>query len=197
MPVAWAPVDLGEIERKTAPATADIEDVGARINEKLGGKMALLGELGVVERLVVGLEIGAAILLVGVEEERVEPAVEVVVVSHIAPRPRTQIELLNPAKQVAHEACRQRPFGSSDAFLPQQDCERIRDRAFLDHECSVHVSLAESQLGIEQDCALGSCVGEAHGDRRPAAVAEHVSLARRCGDRKGTVADKPLEKYRQ
>ena len=69
--------------------------------KKLGGEMALLGELGVVERLIGRFEIGAAILPVGVEEQRVEPAVEIVVVRDIAPRPRPRVELLQPAVEVA------------------------------------------------------------------------------------------------
>ena len=56
--------------------------------------MALLGELGVVERLVGRLEIGAAVLPVGVEEERIEPAVEIVVMRDVAPRAFGGIELL-------------------------------------------------------------------------------------------------------
>ena len=46
--------------------------------------MALLGELGVVERLLGMLEIGAAVLPVGIEEERVEPLVEIVVMRDVA-----------------------------------------------------------------------------------------------------------------
>ena len=100
---------------------------------------------------------------------------------HIAPRPRTRVELLHTAKQVAHQPRRQRPFRRGDVFLPQQYRERIRDRALLDDECAVHVGLAQSQFGIEQDCALGFGVGKANGDRRAAAVAECVSFARgRC-----------------
>ena len=50
--------------------------------------MALLGELGVVERLVGRLEIGAGVLPVGVEEQRIEPAVEIVMMRDVAPRAR-------------------------------------------------------------------------------------------------------------
>ena len=96
--------------------------------------MALFGELRVVKRLVLTFEIGAAVLLVGVEEEAVEPAVEVVMMGHIAPRPRTRVELLHTAKQVAHQPRRQRPFRRGDVFLSQQYRERIRDRALLDDE---------------------------------------------------------------
>ena len=116
---------------------------------------------------------------------------------HIAPRPRTQIELLQPAEQIAHEprsGSAQRRCG--DVFLPQQQREHIRDRALLDDECAVHVGFAQSELGIEQDRALRFRVGKAHGNGRAAAVAEGVSFARRRRDREGTVADKPPEEYR-
>ena len=79
---------FGEIERKPAPAGADVEHALAGLDQQLGREMALLGELGVVERLVGRLEIGAAVLPVGVEEQRVEPAVEVIVMSDIASRAR-------------------------------------------------------------------------------------------------------------
>ncbi len=49
--------------------------------------MTLLGELGVVERLIRPFEIGAAILPVGVEEEGIEPSVEIVMMRNIAARP--------------------------------------------------------------------------------------------------------------
>ena len=60
----------------------------SRLDQQLGGEMALLGELRVVERLVRVLEIGAAILPVGVEEQRVEPPVEIVVMRDVAARAR-------------------------------------------------------------------------------------------------------------
>ena len=57
------------------------------VDEKLGRKMAFLGELGVVERLFRRFEIGAAVLPVGVEEQRIELAVEIVMMRDVAPRP--------------------------------------------------------------------------------------------------------------
>jgi hypothetical protein len=45
--------------------------------------MTPLGELRIVEGLVRRLEIGAAILPVGIEEERVEPPIEIVVVGNV------------------------------------------------------------------------------------------------------------------
>ena len=44
--------ELGEIERKPAPAAADVEHALSGVDQKLRREMPLLGELGVVERLV-------------------------------------------------------------------------------------------------------------------------------------------------
>ena len=60
-------------------------------DQQLGGEMALLGELSVVERGVGRFKIGAAVLLVSVEEERIEPPVEVVVALDIVFRPAARI----------------------------------------------------------------------------------------------------------
>ncbi|MGY4288338.1 hypothetical protein ACVWXO_007558 [Bradyrhizobium sp. LM2.7] len=93
--------NLGEIEAEAAPARADIEHTVAGSDEELCGDVALLGELCVVKRGHRRLEIGAAILLVGVEEERIEPAVEVVVVRNISAGARARIELLQVPRQIA------------------------------------------------------------------------------------------------
>ena len=103
MPVTCAPRDLGKIKREPAPAAADIEHLGARFDQQLRREMTFLGELRVVERLLGSFEIGAAILLVGVEEELVQPAVEIVVMRDIASRPGARIELLDAPEQIARE----------------------------------------------------------------------------------------------
>ena len=74
---------LGQIEPKAAPARADVEHAVAAPDSELGGEVALLGQLGIIERGIRRLEIGAAILLVGVEEERIEPPVEVIMMRDI------------------------------------------------------------------------------------------------------------------
>ena len=77
---------LGEIEAEPAPARADVEHALSRLDGELGGEVALLGELRLLE---VGAlrEVGAGILPVAIEEEVVDGAVDVVVVRHVAPRP--------------------------------------------------------------------------------------------------------------
>jgi len=66
--------DLGHVKAEPAPAAADIEHaqipiVAVAAEQQLGGEVTLLGELGVVERLLRALEIAAAVLPVGVEEQ--------------------------------------------------------------------------------------------------------------------------------
>ena len=78
---------FGQIEAKAAPARADVEHAVAAPDQELGGKVAFLGELGIVERRIRRFEIAATILPVGVEEEGIEPPVEVVVVGDIVSSP--------------------------------------------------------------------------------------------------------------
>ena len=148
--------NLGEVERETAPAAADVEHGCAGIEPELGRQVAFLGKLRVIERRLRGLEIGAAILLVAVEEERIESAVEVVMVRHIAPCAKARIELLQPAQQIAGEPRRPGPTRRRGRFLPEQNGEHIRNRAALDDEGAVHIGFAKFELGIEQNCALGA-----------------------------------------
>ena len=91
--------DLGEIQAQSAPAAADVEHpqvslVAVAAEQQLGGEMPLLGELSIVERLLGTLEIAAAVLPVGVEEQRIEPAVEIVMMRHVVSRAAARIELL-------------------------------------------------------------------------------------------------------
>ena len=98
-----------KIERQAAPAAADVEHLGAGLDAEFRREMALLGQLRVVERLVRRFEIGAAILLVAVEEEPVKPAVEVVVMRDVVARARSRIELLQAPEQIAQQPRQQSP----------------------------------------------------------------------------------------
>jgi hypothetical protein len=40
--------------------------------------------------------------------------------------------------------------------LAEQDLQRVRDRAVLDHEGTVHIGFAERQFGIEENTTLGT-----------------------------------------
>ena len=78
-----APQISREVEAEPAPAGADVEHLHAGLDVELRGEVALLGELRIFQRAVVGLEIGAGILPVAVEEEIVERAREIVVVGDV------------------------------------------------------------------------------------------------------------------
>ena len=113
-------------------------------------------------------------MLVRVEEELIKPAVEIVVMRHIAPRARAQIELLDAAKQLADHAQRHRPFRRRLALLPQEDSEDISDRALFDDERAVHIGFAQPKLGIEQDLAKRARGREPHDGGCAATIAECV-----------------------
>ena len=85
-PVTSAPV----ISARYSPRPPQPEPMSStrspRLDQQLGGEMAFLGELGIVEARVRRFEIGAAILLVGIEEERIEPPVEIVMARDIVSR---------------------------------------------------------------------------------------------------------------
>ena len=185
--------EFGEIKPEPAPAAADVEHaaVGALADEKLGGEMALLGELRVVERLVGRLEISAAVLPVGVEEERIEPAVQIVVVGDITPRPGGQIELLQPALEVAGEPLRTSPDRRhSVGRLAEHEGKEIGDCAFLDLQRAVHVGFADLHLGVEHHCALRRLAGETQRHRSSGAVAEVKNPSFRRGNAQVATPDK-------
>ncbi len=93
--------DLCEIERHAAPTAADVEDALARLDEELCRDMALLGELRLVERCALALEIGAGILPILIEKKLIEPAVEIVMMRDIAARLGDMIALLEPPQSTA------------------------------------------------------------------------------------------------
>src|SRR5262249_38477257 len=141
--------------------------------KELRRQVALLGKLGVVEGLVGRLEIGAAVLPIGVEEQGIELAVEVVVVRDIASRPRPRIELQPATIKVANEPL----WPREERWLPvaslaKNDGQHVGDRALFDSQAAVHVGFAELHLGIEQNAALGRVRLEANCNRLAGTIAE-------------------------
>ena len=171
--------DLRQIEREPAPAAADIEHPLPGPDQQLGGDVAALGELRIVERLVGRLEIGAAVLPVGIEKQRIEPVVEIVVMRDIVPGAAAPVELAQAAAQIAQQLERPGPRRRRDGGALQHR-EHVGDRALLDDQRAVHVGLAEPELGIEHDAAFRGGRGETKRDRLAGAVAKGVSRAA-CG----------------
>src|SRR5450631_3835512 len=116
--------------------------------------MAFLGELGVVERRVRRLEIGAAVLFVGIEKEGIESSVEIVMARDIILRAAARIELADMPDQITQAPLQ---FGPARQYfgLIEQDRQRVRNRSILDDETALHVDFAERKLWIEQNPAFG------------------------------------------
>jgi hypothetical protein len=145
--------------------------------------VALLGKLGIVERLAGRPEIAAAILAVAVEKQRVKSAVEIVMVGDVPTRPPSQIELRDPPPREPHRRDRRRPPSPSGSVLvPRHEIDEVGDRAALDRERAVHIGFAELEIGIEQHGPLGRPGGESDGDRYPAAIAKFKCDATRARD---------------
>ena len=116
--------------------------------------MALLGKLGIVKRHVRLLEIGAAVLHVGIQEERIEAAVEIVVVSDVVSGATARIELPEVPRQIASQLLQLGPAGQQ-IRLVHQDRQRVGDRAVFDDEGAIHVGFPKRKLGVEQNPAFG------------------------------------------
>src|SRR5258708_37760130 len=111
--------------------------------------MTLLGELGVLKGRVRRLKISAAVLLVGIEEERIEPPVEVVVARDIVLRAIARIELPGMPDQIAQPPLQLGPARQYFRLI-QQDRQRIRNRALLDDESALRVNSAHRKFRVEQ-----------------------------------------------
>src|SRR5689334_14746364 len=93
--------DFREVQAEPTPTRADVEDAISSIDQKFGCEMTFFGELGVVERRIRRLKIGAAVLLVGIQKERIEPSVEIVVTSDIIFRAAARIELADMPDEIS------------------------------------------------------------------------------------------------
>ncbi len=108
----------------------------------------------------------------------------------VPPRPPTRIELLQAAMEVTDQPLRPRPQRrSAVAPLAEHDREHVGDRTLLDHDRAIHIGVAESELGIEEDGALGGARGETDCHRRAGCVAEGQCRSPRGRDPKIPGAD--------
>ena len=166
---------LGEIEAQPAPARADVEHALARLQVQLGGEVALLGVLRFVEAGDAVFPIGAGILQVGVEEERIEPSVEVVVRMDVLLRPAERVDLPEtaggqpPAADGDHPPRRQ-----GVARIAEDHREEVEDRPLFDDHPPFGELLAELEIGVVDDRRLGLAAGEAHAHGLGPPVAEGV-----------------------
>ena len=121
---------LGEVEPEPAPARADVEHALARLHLQLGGDMALLGGLRLLERHVGPFEIGAGILHVVVEEELVELAREIVVALDVALGAAGRVHLMQAAEGVAQRLRWPSTTWHRCRPVPYSGKRRATDRAY-------------------------------------------------------------------
>src|SRR5262245_6861606 len=111
--------------------------------------MTFLGELCVVERCIRRLEVCAAVLPVRVEKERVQTAVQVVMVRDIALSARARVKLGQSAPDIAQKPLWTPPIGHL-SFLAEHDAQYVGDCALLNDQRAIHIRFAYLQLGDEQ-----------------------------------------------
>src|SRR5665213_298099 len=131
--------------------------------------MPFLGELRVVECHLRRFEIGTAVLLVGIEEEGIEPPVQIVMTRNIVFGTAAWVELLGMPDQITQAPLQLGPARQYLGLI-QQNRQRVRDRAVLDNKSAVHVGLAQTQFRIQQDVAFGIDCQAADQDRNAGSV---------------------------
>ncbi len=142
-----------EREREAAPAAADVEHRQARpVEQQFRGDVPLLRHLGLVDRLVAAREVGARVLPVAVEEQAVEPAVEVVVVRDVAPRPPGGVELRQPPRHQPDRLAQlhHRVAAGLRRQVGDQHVQHLEDAAADRDEPALHVALADGQRRVQR-----------------------------------------------
>jgi hypothetical protein len=114
--------------------------------------------------------------------------------ARVAPRPPQGVVL----KKRAHDRA-QDPQSIASHTPPRpaevldSEVQEIRDRALLDDDVAIHVKFAESQLGVDQDGALGCSRGEADRHRGTGLIAAGKAQSSRGRDLEIPDPDQPFE----
>ena len=160
------------------------------VDEQLGGEMALLGQLGLFQRLPLALEIGAGILPIRVEEEPIEPSVEIVMPGDVAPGVLAIVALMEAAQRDARVVEHRDPAQAGvRTKVHRAEREKVIEVAVRQLDAAVHVEFPERELGIERQLAFGGAVGDPDGEPRPGPVAENARDAVAGFDLEMAVAD--------
>jgi hypothetical protein len=183
------------IEAEPAPAGADVEHSLAGFHCELCGDMALLGHLRLFQRHIRALEIGAGILHVGVEEELVEFARQIVVALDVAPGARGRVDLLEPAESMAQafDGLGPRRFDAARSHILVEDAQEAEHVALDDFQLAFHEGFAQRQHGIEGDGAFGVVCLDHDMDGIAAAVAEGDACSVRAGHGEISRSNQPFD----
>jgi hypothetical protein len=157
--------------------------------------MLFLGLLRRVQRHPGIAEIGAGIIPVGIQEQIVKLARQIVVMRRIAARPRRRVELIQPPLEPAQRLQRAPiPRLSVGRDIPDREAEKAVDVVILDGQPAVHVPLADRHVRRKDDAARQGRVmqGDRCGRSRAVAIAPHMPVGER--DLQITVAYEMLQK---
>jgi hypothetical protein len=126
------------------------------------------------------LEIGAGVLHIGVKEEAVQAAIEIIVVRSIAPRTPCCVALMQRAQCNTKPVVRPRdPPRRLGTAIAAEEHEQIADRPLCNDDPAIHVKLAKRKLWSEDELPRRSRVRQAHGDALSRSVANDESRPRR------------------
>ena len=157
--------------------------------------MALLGELRILQRAIVGFEIGAGVLPVTVEEQVIERAREVIVVCNVALGLADGIVLVDALQRLAHCISRLRhlrqPVGGRTLHQQRND---VIDRGAARHaEAAVHVEFAEIEVRVGSHLGRGKRRLDVQVHRHATAIAIFMDDAARVGHTKRSLRHERIE----
>jgi hypothetical protein len=151
----------GEIEAEAAPSRADVEHALAFGECKLGGEMPLLGLLCRLQRCPTVRKIGARVLSVGIEEQVVDRAVDVVVMGDVTTGAPRRIELRQSACQKARDVQGLCPAGRGMCHrILEHQRQQVVDPALLHNEPAIHIGFADMEMGIERELIFKATVAK-------------------------------------
>lgn len=172
--------DGGEIEPETAPAGADIEHCLARLEQQLGGDVALLVFLGLLQGVVFSGEIGAGILAVGVEKQIVQRAGKIVMMGDVPLRAAHRVVLPQPARRILQPpGHREYQVTVARRSVSAQIFEDVFVGAFLDDQGPVHIGLADMEERVGENLSVERGIAEAHNHSWPVGPGEFIGPSAR------------------
>ena len=143
-------------QRQAAPAAADVQHRQVRpVEAELRGDVPLLGDLRLFQRLVAVREVGAGVLPVAIEEQAVEPAVQVVVVRDVAPRAVRRVVLVDAAPDDAEGGAQpgDRMARGVRHHVEREHLDHVVDAAAVRDQATVHVGLADRERRVQHQPA--------------------------------------------
>ena len=153
-------VFLRQRDRHAAPAGTDVKHVQVRPDQaEFRRDVALLGRLRLLQRLGAVGEIRAGIVAVPIQEQRVQAAVQVVMMRHVAPGAGDRVVLAGVAQRARDGAAQGKArVTAAIGDVGEQQVEYVLQPAVQRHQVAGHERLAEHQRGVGEQAAYGVIV---------------------------------------